>query len=854
MASQQTGRRNKHQSSKAGSQPGVRKLASSEKKSQHRDSAPSYGHIFDERTKRDISAVALIVLSIALFAMVFMGSEGVVTGAISLGLRFCFGIGAYVLPFLLIGLAATLLIRFEREMVPARVAIGFGLLFLAFLTIVSLFTPGADVDPNRLFIQVLLVDHGGYLGGTIAWAGLELFGLTVSMILMIGLIIIALIVIGFSLSSLIESIRAHAAGRSDAPGDEEGGFDHLPRMSFARVRKGKNPIDAGYTDPTKVDVHGSMPTQAIDANKAAFAAGKTQVISEMPSKSLKKSQRTNGQRAREAAVQTTMAFDAASPKTAGEVPKQLTRKLGSRPKADKKDEPSLPQDQAARPVRKKASDVATPEPLEGFELPEMSLLNTSEKTPVTKESEASLRATGLLLQETLSDFGVGADVVGWVHGPTVTLFKVDLPSGVRVNRVSNLTDDIALALAAPGVRIFAPIPGTNYVGIEVPNKKRETVFLGDVLKDAPDGPLQIAIGKDVEGESIVSNLATMPHLLIGGTTGSGKSVAINGMIMSILMRATPSEVRMIMIDPKRVEFTPYNGIPHLYVPVVTEAREAASALSWAVAEMERRLKVFSGIGARNIGQYNAKVQKGLEINDAPAAEMPYIVIIIDELADLMMNVGKEVEFSISRLAQLARAAGIHLIVATQRPSTNVVTGLIKANITNRIAFNVASGIDSRVILDTPGAENLIGLGDLLLSKPELAKPQRIQGCFVSEDEISAVVEKLKSQGEPEYHNDILKTNLITLGDSMPDGSGGTASGSDDPLVWDAAEIVVSSGMGSTSNLQRRLSVGYSRAGRIMDLLEEKGIVGPPNGSKPREVLVDPMELETIKAFEANDSQ
>lgn len=854
MASQQTGRRNKHQSSKAGSQPGVRKLASREKKSQHRDSAPSYGHIFDERTKRDISAVALIVLSIALFAMVFMGSEGVVTGAISLGLRFCFGIGAYVLPFLLIGLAATLLIRFEREMVPARVAIGFGLLFLAFLTIVSLFTPGADVDPNCLFIQVLLVDHGGYVGGAIAWAGLELFGLTVSMILMIGLIIIALIVIGFSLSSLIENIRAHAAGRSDASGDEEDGFDHLPRMSFARVRKGKNSVDAGCTDPTKVDVRGSMPTQAIDANKAAFAAGKTQVISEIPSKSLKKSQRTNGQRAREAAVQTTMAFDAASPKAAGEAPKQLTRKLGSRPKADKKDELSLPQDQAARPVRKKASDVATPEPLEGFDLPEMSLLNTSEKTPVTKESEASLRATGLLLQETLSDFGVGADVVGWVHGPTVTLFKVDLPSGVRVNRVSNLTDDIALALAAPGVRIFAPIPGTNYVGIEVPNKKRETVFLGDVLKDAPAGPLQIAIGKDVEGESIVSNLATMPHLLIGGTTGSGKSVAINGMIMSILMRATPSEVRMIMIDPKRVEFTPYNGIPHLYVPVVTEAREAASALSWAVAEMERRLKVFSGIGARNIGQYNAKVQKGLEINDAPAAEMPYIVIIIDELADLMMNVGKEVEFSISRLAQLARAAGIHLIVATQRPSTNVVTGLIKANITNRIAFNVASGIDSRVILDTPGAENLIGLGDLLLSKPELAKPQRIQGCFVSEDEISAVVEKLKSQGEPEYHNDILKTNLITLGDSMPDGSGGTASGSDDPLVWDAAEIVVSSGMGSTSNLQRRLSVGYSRAGRIMDLLEEKGIVGPPNGSKPREVLVDPMELETIKAFEANDSQ
>ena len=854
MASQQTGRRNKKQSSKTGSQPGVRKLASSEKSSQHRDSLSSYNHILDERTKRDISAVALIVLSIALFAMVFMGSEGVVTGAISLGLRFCFGIGAYVLPFMLIVLAATLLIRFEREMVPARVAIGFGLLFLAFLTIVSLFTPGADIDPNRLFIQVLLVEHGGYVGGAIAWAGLELFGLTVSMILMIGVIIIALIIIGFSLSSLIEKIRAHAAGRSVTSEDEGDEFGHLPRMSFARIRKSKDSANADHSDPTKIDLVGNMPTQAIDTKKAALAAGKTQVIPSVSSGSSKKSQRTNGQRAREAAAQTTMVFNGSSSEGAGETPKQLTRKLGSRPKSDKRDESLPSQSQVTKSVRKKASDVATPEPLEGFELPEMGLLNTSEKTPVTKESEASLRATGMLLQETLADFGVGADVVGWVHGPTVTLFKVDLPSGVRVNRVSNLTDDIALALAAPGVRIFAPIPGTNYVGIEVPNKKRETVFLGDVLKDAPEGPLQIAIGKDVEGESIVSNLATMPHLLIGGTTGSGKSVAINGMIMSILMRATPSEVRMIMIDPKRVEFTPYNGIPHLYVPVVTEAREAASALSWAVAEMERRLKVFSGIGARNIGQYNAKVQKGLEINDAPAAEMPYIVIIIDELADLMMNVGKEVEFSISRLAQLARAAGIHLIVATQRPSTNVVTGLIKANITNRIAFNVASGIDSRVILDTPGAENLIGLGDLLLSKPELAKPQRIQGCFVSEDEISAVVEKLKSQGEPEYHNDILKTNLITLGDSMPDGSGGTASGSDDPWVWDAAEIVVSSGMGSTSNLQRRLSVGYSRAGRIMDLLEEKGIVGPPNGSKPREVLVDPMELETIKAFEANDSQ
>ncbi len=321
------------------------------------------------------------------------------------------------------------------------------------------------------------------------------------------------------------------------------------------------------------------------------------------------------------------------------------------------------------------------------------------------------------------------------------------------------------------------------------------------------------------------------------------------MIMSILMRATPAEVRFIMIDPKRVEFTPYNGIPHLYVPVVTEPKEASSALSWGVAEMERRLKVFSKVGARNISQFNAKVEKGDLGEDE--SKLPYIVIIIDELADLMMNVGKEVEFSISRIAQLARAAGIHLIVATQRPSTNVVTGLIKANITNRIAFNVASGIDSRVVLDTPGAENLIGLGDLLLSKPELAKPQRIQGCYVSEDEIFDVVEHLKGQGEPEYHSEILTTNVVTLGDSSPSGAGGSES--DDPLLWEAAEIVVSAQLGSTSNIQRRLKVGYARAGRIMDQLEEKGVVGAANGSRPREVLVeDVIELETLKAFDAAD--
>lgn len=861
MASRQSGSRTKHISQKAGSQQKAHSTASGKGSkakpvyAQQRATQKSTP-LLDETTKRDLSAVILIILGIVLFAVSILSPEGVVTGVLSFGLRSCLGIGAYVLPFLLITIAITILIRFERERVPARVAIGLALIFVAFLTLVSLFTPGADVDPNVVFNQGYLMSHAGYIGGGLAWACLTLFGLTVSTILMAGLIIIALIIIGFSLSSFIEGLRARRAEREE----EEDPFANVPRVTLGRSHRAsaydEGAQASGKTAPLSVSPDVTVAfkgaaeaaTQVLNPSKKAERA--TQVLpntEDEPGESALQTKRGGSKRKSRRAALPTEALDTSSE---GGQPRavQMTRKLRSKPTSEIEDLSEQ------KPPAKKKPSVAAPEPMEGFELPDMALLNTSPVNRVSKESEASLRATAQLLQETLSDFGVNAEVAGWVPGPTVTLFKIDLPSGVRVSRVSNLNDDIALALAAPGVRIFAPVPGTNYVGIEVPNKVRETVLLGDVLKDAGSGPLQIAIGKDVEGESIVSDLATMPHLLIGGTTGSGKSVAINGMIMSILMRATPSEVRMIMIDPKRVEFTPYNGIPHLYVPVVTESREAASALSWAVAEMERRLKVFSGVGARNIGQYNAKVQQGLEFEGNTAEEMPYLVIVIDELADLMMNVGKEVEFSISRLAQLARAAGIHLIVATQRPSTNVVTGLIKANITNRIAFNVASGIDSRVILDTPGAENLIGLGDLLLSKPELAKPQRIQGCYVSEEEIAAVVEKLKSQGEPEYHNDILKTNLITLGDSSPDGSGGSASGSEDPLVWDAAEIVVSTGMGSTSNLQRRLSVGYSRAGRIMDLLEAKGIVGPPNGSKPREVLVtDVLELETLRAFEEQDS-
>ncbi len=791
--------------------------------------------LLDERSRRDIAGVICAVAALALFIVAAMPEAGIVTKWLSAALHIGFGIGAYILPVVLALVSASLFASRIGERLSTRVAVGLLLLFFAVLVMLALFSPNVESgNLNALFLEQNLRSQGGYIGALVAWVLLTLFGQVVSAIIMGGVVVIALIVIGFSVNGLMEKIRSKRSEIASARANDEADLLAMPAA----------PYNAKQTTKRRRPVKATRMGAALDP--AAAQTGVTQQIpfddpgaTQVLDPSAAQAEPARGRRA---------AATASAPVPART--QSLTRKLGSKRAQE------LSHQKAANASKRKAvPQGAVPHPSEGFVLPDRSILKHSDHAENDKETEETLRETAALLQDTLSDFGVDAKVVGWAAGPTVTLFKVSLPSGVRVSRVTNLTDDIALAMASQGVRIFSPIPGTNYVGIEVPNVHRRTVLLGDVLPAAGKGPLEVAIGEDVEGHPIVSDLARMPHLLIGGTTGSGKSVAINGMIMSILMRATPAEVRFIMIDPKRVEFTPYNGIPHLYVPVVTECKEAASALSWAVAEMERRLKVFAKVGARNIGQYNAKAQKGMMIGDEEAAELPYIVIVIDELADLMMNVGKEVEMSISRLAQLARAAGIHMIVATQRPSTNVVTGLIKANITNRIALSVASGIDSRVILDTTGAENLIGNGDMLVSKPEYPRPQRFQGCYVSDDEINAVVAHLKEQGEPEYHQEILKTNLISLGDTEPDGSDGRAGGGDDPLLWEAAEIVVNSGLGSTSNIQRRLKVGYSRAGRIMDMLEEKGVVGPPNGSKPREVLVnDTVELETIRAFAEHDEE
>ncbi|ADB68275.1 TPA: DNA translocase FtsK [Listeria monocytogenes] len=465
-----------------------------------------------------------------------------------------------------------------------------------------------------------------------------------------------------------------------------------------------------------------------------------------------------------------------------------------------------------------------------YQLPPVDILAPAKVTDQSKEYD-QIKVNAKKLEDTFESFGVKAKITQVHLGPAVTKYEVQPSVGVKVSKIVSLSDDIALALAAKDIRIEAPIPGKSAIGIEVANQNVAMVSLREVLennpKNNPDEKLQIALGRDISGEAMMANLDKMPHLLVAGATGSGKSVCINGIITSILLRAKPHEVKMMMIDPKMVELNVYNGIPHLLAPVVTNPKKAAQALQKVVAEMERRYDLFSHTGTRNMQGYNDYVKKHNELNEEKQPELPFIVVIVDELADLMMVASNDVEDAITRLAQMARAAGIHLIIATQRPSVDVITGVIKANIPSRIAFAVSSSIDSRTILDMGGAEKLLGRGDMLLLPVGSSKPTRIQGAFLSDAEVEDVVNYVISQQKAQYSEEMIP-------DDIPEVEGEVT----DELYHEAVELVVEMQTASVSMLQRKFRIGYNRAARLIDEMEQRGVVGPHEGSKPRRVNVE----------------
>lgn len=902
---------------KANNQPASAKGAGSHLRANkgHESEFDDFEPLVEPSANRDIAGVVIAVLAIASFIAVISPATAPVTAAVAGFYHLGFGLGAYVLPIVILLFAATLFLG-EDSPLNVRSVAGGAVVFVAVVSILSLMVPGTSDSSALMFTPQNLSASGGYIGAFIASTLQNALGKPIAMVVLLGLVVVGLVIIGFSVGGVLRSARDRAADfaerrRADVNASPWGDDEALsvpgvarPHLSILRQKgsdtavttvmgDGVDPVldeDDEDEDPF-VDV-----SEAVEAERAKTtllprrhakkgkAAPKLNTSEPDPSWSDSEIELTEGDDEDDEAplesAKTTL-LPRRHPKR-GQVTGQLSMEddpaevddseppfavnpVSAAPQipdflkhpkvADASVASATEAPAASEGGADKAVAYSVDEEADGLKLPPLEILHANPQSASAASSDKELEQTAESLQSTLLEFGRSARVVGWIAGPTVTTFKLQPGEGERVSKISSLEDDIALSLAAQSVRIFAPIPGTSLVGIEIPNRKRQNVNLGDVLPYVKGGPLELAIGRDAEGTPVVADLAKMPHLLIAGTTGSGKSVMINSIITTLLMRALPEDVRLIMVDPKRVELAGYNGLPHLYVPVVTEPKQAASALQWAVSEMERRLKVFERLNVRKISTYNEKQAAGeFEHYDNPPQKMPYLVIIIDELSDLMMVAGKDVEASIVRIAQLGRAAGIHLIVATQRPSSNVVTGLIKANITNRIAFNVATGIDSRVIIDQMGAEKLTGLGDMLFSKVDWGKPRRIQGCFVSDDEINEIVEFVKSQSEPDYHEEILSA-VAPASMSMAGGGGIVRTGvaepqDDDPLIWEAAHIVVESQLGSTSGLQRRLKVGYARAGRIMDMLEEKGVVGPPDGSKPREVLLDEEGLAALESVDA----
>ncbi|UFS96765.1 DNA translocase FtsK [Nocardia huaxiensis] len=750
----------------------------------------------DHGHRRDGIALALMGFAFVIAAAVWLSAGGPVGHWVDVAVRAVAGSASAALPFVAMGIAVILMRTEPHPEIRPRLVLGGLLVGLPILGLWHL-AAGAPSDAHG---RAHAAGFAGYVVGGPLRDGLSAWLAVPLLLLAIGFGI--LLLTGTTVREVPERLREifgtgsggdeyedyNSQGLYDPEDYDEDGFPkHRPEV---RRRRGKSPSD-------------NYPADEFGNPDAV-----TEVIGEPPLQDAKNI-------------------------AAEEKPKPKPRK------------PVKVVDQTPEPPAPQQLEFVTDREVDGdYQLPPLTLLTDGD--PPKKRSAAN-ESMIEAITEVLVQFKIDAAVTGFVRGPTVTRYEVELGPGVKVEKITALARNIAYAVATENVRLLAPIPGKSAVGIEVPNADRELVRLADVLK-APSTrndhhPLVIGLGKNIEGEFVCANLAKMPHLLVAGSTGSGKSSFVNSMLVSLLGRATPEEVRMILIDPKMVELTPYEGIPHLITPIITQPKKAAAALAWLVEEMEQRYQDMQANKVRHIDDFNRKVKSG-QITAPLGSERvyrpyPYILAIVDELADLMMTAPRDVEDAIVRITQKARAAGIHLVLATQRPSVDVVTGLIKTNVPSRLAFATSSLTDSRVILDQPGAEKLIGMGDGLFLPMGASKPTRLQGAFISDEEIHAVVEFSKNQAEPDYQEGVTSAKAGEKKDVDPD------IGDDLDLLLQAIELVVTSQFGSTSMLQRKLRVGFAKAGRLMDLMETRGVVGPSEGSKARDVLIKPDELDGL---------
>ena len=791
----------------------------------------------------EIIILAALAVCILLVLSNF-GVGGIVGEAVSSVFFGLFGFMAYLLPFILF--AVTAFFVSNKGNAHAYIKIGAAVMLFLFITailelIFNSYTPGASL----ISYYQAASEHrnaGGLTGGCLISMLCPLIGVIGTYVVLVILSVICLILI--TEKSLLAPI-----GRQSRKAYEEAKKKHQEtavirakereeRQKSARLRQENDKKQAGRRSDHKVSGVSFATTLG---EEAAAGNGKRTgrrkspdvyelIPEEMPENDIPQSSAADS-----------FVINRAEPQDIPfeEAPAETEKITKRRSKAKEAAEVSAETENVAAAVEKEQEKE---QPV--YHTPPLSLLKHGKKSG--GDSDSHLRATALKLEQTLQNFGVGVHVTNASCGPSVTRYELQPDQGVKVSRIVGLADDIKLNLAVADLRIEAPIPGKAAVGIEVPNKENTAVMLRDLLESkefkTSVSPITFAVGKDIAGKVVVADIAKMPHLLVAGATGSGKSVCINTLIMSIIYKADPDSVKLILVDPKVVELSVYNGIPHLMIPVVTDPKKAAGALNWAVAEMEKRYKLFADYNVRDLKGFNAKVEKG-ETGEEIEKKLPQIVIIIDELADLMMVAPGEVEGAICRLAQLARAAGLHLVVATQRPSVNVITGLIKANMPSRIAFSVTSGVDSRTIIDMNGAEKLLGKGDMLFYPSGYPKPVRVQGSFVSDKEVQNVVDYLISNNANTDYNDELEEHMNTNMPSAGTAAAGESGDDKDTYFVEAGKLIIDKEKASIGMLQRMFKIGFNRAARIMDQLAEAGVVGPEEGTKPRKVLMTKEEFE-----------